>query len=150
MNRLTIQYKLVADAVRALHDHATADEVYQKVRLDHPSISKGTVYRNLQRLVDEGVIRKRSFPGMPDRFDDITEPHYHAICSVCGAVIDIDMDYMADLERHVGGAHGFKLTGHDLVFHGICADCQAKQAAEEEQRSSKEDNPEASQERPSA
>lgn len=124
MRRNTIQNALVETAVRKLHRHATADEVYEEVRKSHPSISKGTVYRNLLRLSEEGEIRKREFPGHPDRYDDVVEDHYHAICSRCGSIFDVDMEYMKDLAQAIHDTHGFQITGHDIIFRGICPKCQ--------------------------
>ena len=127
MIRNTIQNALVKTAVRMLHNHATADEVYAEIRKTHPTISKGTVYRNLQRLAEDGEIRKREFPGHPDRFDDITSDHYHAICCECGNVFDVDMALLSHPENSVHDRHGFRFTGHDLIFHGVCPACQQKE-----------------------
>ena len=51
MKRNTIQRQLVIAAVRFLADHPTADEVYERITMEYPDISKGTVYRNLNSLV---------------------------------------------------------------------------------------------------
>lgn len=126
MSKNTIQKTLVLAAVKKLRNHATADEVYQEVRKDHPNISKGTVYRNLNDLDGEGKIKKRSFLGSVDRYDNVTENHYHAVCENCGKVYDVDMDYIEDLEKFIKNKHGFKFTGHDIVFRGICPECEKK------------------------
>ncbi|MCI7438672.1 MAG: transcriptional repressor [Coriobacteriaceae bacterium] len=127
MSRNTIQKALVLAAVRRLRNHATADEVYQDVRKGHPSISKGTVYRNLSDLDKEGEIRKRPFLGSIDRYDHIATDHYHAICDKCGRVFDVDMDYPQGLEGSVRDGHGFRFTGHDIVFRGVCPECQERE-----------------------
>ena len=124
IRRNTIQCKLVLEAVNRLQCHATADEIYQEIKKDHPHISRGTVYRNLQRLCEMGEIRKREIPGEADRFDHLCHGHYHARCVKCGRVFDVDMEYMAGLEKTIRDTHGFVFTGHDIVFQGICADCQ--------------------------
>ena len=124
IRRNTIQCALVLEAVNKLKCHATADEIYQEIKKDHPHISRGTVYRNLQRLCEIGEIRKREIPGEADRFDHLCHDHYHARCVKCGRVFDVDMEYMAGLEKTIRDTHGFVFTGHDIVFQGICADCQ--------------------------
>ena len=58
--RNTIQRQLVISAVRSLSNHPTAEEVYNRIVLDYPDISKGTVYRNLNSLVDSGLLRRVS------------------------------------------------------------------------------------------
>ena len=125
--RNTIQRSLVLEAVNKLKCHATADEIYQEVTREHPNISKGTVYRNLNQLSDSGEIRKIETPGGADRFDHRCHDHYHVKCLRCGRVFDVDMEYITGLEGKIRDAHGFEFSGHDLMFRGICPECQ-KQA----------------------
>ena len=124
IRRNTIQCALVLEAVNKLSCHATADEVYHVLVKEHPHISRGTVYRNLQRLSDLGEIRKREIPGSADRFDHICSNHYHAKCLKCGRVFDVDMEYKTDLEKSIKDTNGFQFTGHDIVFKGICSECE--------------------------
>ena len=122
--RMTIQYSLVLDAVRKLHCHATADQVYAEVQKENPHISRGTVYRNLNRLSELGEIRKREVPGGADCFDHLCDDHYHARCDQCGRVFDVDMEYRPHLTEEIRDSHGFVFTGCDIVFRCICPECQ--------------------------
>lgn len=124
IKRHTIQCDLVLDAVNKLKCHATADEVHEELIKEHPSISRGTVYRNLQRLCDAGEIRKCEIPGCADRFDHNRDKHYHIVCVNCGRVSDVDMDYMDELEESIGDSRGFTLLTHDIVFRGVCPECK--------------------------
>ena len=108
----------------ALQVHATADEIYNEIVKEHKNISRGTVYRNLQRLCEMGEIKKKEIPGGPDRFDHLTSDHYHIRCTKCDRVFDVDMKYIADLEKSIENAHGFTFTGHDIVFKGLCPECK--------------------------
>lgn len=128
LKRNTIQRTLVLDAVNRLKSHATADEIYEAVVQTHPRISKATVYRNLNQLADDAEIQKLEMPDGPDRFDHILQRHYHAKCSRCGRVFDVEMDYMEDIIRLVKDAHGFAIDGHNLVFTGVCPSCQQADA----------------------
>ena len=65
-SRNTIQRQLVLSAVRQLQNHPTADEVYQEVQKNCPTISRATVYRNLKLLAEEGEIRLRNISGSPE------------------------------------------------------------------------------------
>lgn len=123
IKRNTIQCSLVYEAVNNLQCHATADEIYDVIVKEHPHISKGTVYRNLNRLAEMGKIRKMEIPGGADRFDHLCHEHYHVKCIKCGRVFDVDMEYIADLENKIKDTHGFEFTGHDIVFKGICPEC---------------------------
>lgn len=124
IKRNTVQRTLVLETVQRLRSHPTADEIYAEISKICPSISRATVYRNLQQLCEQGVITRREIPGSPDRYDHVTTNHYHARCLICGKVIDVDMDYLSELPAAVKDAHGFKLTGHSVVFDGVCAECQ--------------------------
>ena len=123
IRRNTIQHALVLEAVHKLHRHATADEIYDQLATEHPTISRATVYRNLQRLCESGELRKREIPGGADRFDLLCSDHYHIRCEKCGRVFDVEMDYIADMDRHIKDLRGFTLTGHDIVFRGVCPEC---------------------------
>lgn len=123
IKRNTIQLSLVFEAVNKLQCHATADEIYDAIIKEYPNISRGTVYRNLNRLSEIGEIRKIENPGGADRFDHRGHEHYHVRCVKCGQVFDVDMKCITDLENSIKDTHGFKFTGHDILFKGICPKC---------------------------
>jgi len=122
--RNTLQRTLVLETVQRLKSHPTADEIYAEISKVYPSISRATVYRNLQQLCEQGVIQKREIPGSPDRYDHIIGDHYHARCICCGKIIDIGVSKEDNLDNDVTDSHGFTLMGHTVVFDGICPDCQ--------------------------
>lgn len=124
IKRNTIQCSLVLDTVNRLGCHATADEIYDEIVREHPHISRGTVYRNLNRLTKEGRIRRLAIPDGADRFDHLCHEHYHVRCEKCGRVFDVDMELVSDLEKRIRETHGFEFTGYDIIFRGICPDCR--------------------------
>lgn len=121
--RNTTQRALVLEVVNEMRCHATADEVYNKIVKKYPHISRGTVYRNLNLLADIGEIRKMEMPSGADRFDHICQEHYHAKCVKCGRVFDVEMEFIADLEKNIKDTHGFEFIGHDIIFKGTCMEC---------------------------
>jgi len=121
--RNTIQRSLVLEAVKELKCHATSDEVYDAIKKKYPNISRGTVYRNLNLLSGIGEIRKIEMSSGADRFDHISREHYHARCLKCGSVFDLEMEFIADLEKNIKDTHGFEITGHDIIFKGTCTSC---------------------------
>lgn len=121
--RNTIQRDLVLNAVCELKNHATAEEVYIRVRKDSPNVSRATVYRNLNVLAEEGSIRKIEIPGQADRYDHTISEHYHARCIKCGRVFDVNMGIMPDMTSRINDAGGFVFLGCDIIFKGICTDC---------------------------
>lgn len=121
--RNTIQRSLVFDAVKELHCHAPANEIYEHVIKNHPNVSRGTIYRNLNLLSDMGEIRKVEIPNSADCYDHQCHDHYHLQCIKCGRVFDVDMDFILDLDLHINNTHGFEFVSHDIVFKGICPEC---------------------------
>ncbi|HZK70774.1 MAG TPA: transcriptional repressor [Clostridia bacterium] len=122
--RTTIQKQLVLDAVVNLASHPTADDVYNEVILKYSNISKGTVYRNLNSLVDDDQLRRISVPDAADRFDATNKPHYHIKCKKCEVFYDIDTPYISEIDTKIADIIGFELEGHDIVFKGICPKCK--------------------------
>ena len=129
-SRNTIQRSLVLEAVNKLRCHATADQIYEEIVKDHPTISKATVYRNLNLLSEMGMIRKLEIPGGADRFDHICKEHCHVKCEKCGRVFDIEIPYIDGLDNLVENRNGFELTGYDILFRGICPGCRASSDGE--------------------
>ena len=121
--RCTNQRSLVLEVIKDLHCHVTADEVYDMIVKKNPKISRGTVYRNLNMLSDIGEIRKVEMTSGANRFDYLCHEHYHARCVKCGRVFDVEMEFIADLDKNIKDTHGFEITGHDVIFKGICLEC---------------------------
>lgn len=127
--RNTRQRSLVLDAVRTSSDHPTADEVFRAVRDRDGHVSRGTVYRNLNLLVEEGAIQQLKCAG-GSRFDGRRDRHAHVICPVCGAVADVELPYDPALDRAVHKATGYARVLHYTFFEGLCPACRAERQSE--------------------
>lgn len=120
--RNTIQKHLIFEAVCALHNHPSADEIYEQVLKSAPNISKATVYRNLSLMSASGEVLKISVPNASDRFDFNTKEHYHMLCSKCKRIFDVEtkpLDIMQKVE-----ANKLCITGFTLLFDGVCEKCK--------------------------
>ncbi|MDD6331592.1 MAG: transcriptional repressor [Clostridium sp.] len=116
---------LVLKTLQELKRHLTADEVYEFIKKEHPMIGRGTVYRNLKILVEEGAIRKVEVPDGSDRFDFTLKDHYPIKCVKCGDIFDVDMEQLPDLKAKIRDTHGMEFLGYDIFFKGICPACRA-------------------------
>jgi Fe2+ or Zn2+ uptake regulation protein len=85
-----------------------------------------TVFRATEALVEKGELRRVELGTSEARFEAAGEHHEHVRCERCGAVEAIDACAVADALPSVRRATGFELTGHDLVFHGLCPACQER------------------------
>jgi Fe2+ or Zn2+ uptake regulation protein len=120
--RNTKQLKVVWDAVRNDKSHPTADQIYDKVRKRLPSISLGTVYRNLQKLVNDEKLQILIL-GRSQHFDPLVGRHQHFICEACHRVFDVIVDTENELKPAKLPHEGFKVTSHQLAFYGTCRHC---------------------------
>lgn len=114
----------IMEVLKGVRTHPSADWIYDEVRKKLPHISKGTVYRNLNVLEDEGVIIELNVDGMVGRYEIRQHNHYHFICEKCGRIFDINEPVEARLNAKFAKKTGFKITDHQLEFRGLCRDCQ--------------------------
>ena len=122
--RYSQQRERIYQAVRDSRAHPTAQMVYDILRPELPKLSLGTVYRNLQQMAAEG--RLVQLDGPVARFDAVLPPHAHIRCVHCGQMADLAVSYDPALDREAAG-DGWTVTGHELVFNGICSACGAEQ-----------------------
>lgn len=109
--------------VEASRCHMTAEQIFIELRRTYPKVVLATVYNNLNRLWEDGRIRKISVEGMPDRYDRI-ERHDHLVCRGCGKLLDLDLtDLTEQLQKQVG----VPLLAYDLKLIYLCEECRAKQ-----------------------
>lgn len=123
-SRNTKQKKVILSILKGTTSHPGAEWIYDQVRLEIPSISLGTVYRNLKQLKESGSILEFNLSEGVNRFDGNTAPHYHFICDRCGHIFDVDMKLSDAIAECVNQKTGFKVNYHRLELHGLCDVCQ--------------------------
>lgn len=106
--------------------HPTAAWLYDRLKEEFPSLSFGTVYRNLAVLIDQGLAKKIDAGSTFDRFEAKTTPHYHLICSKCGKIIDVGQCFFSEINDEIGRSTDFDVESHRIDFFGICSDCRTK------------------------
>ena len=121
------QRELILETVQRSDDHPTADTIYTRVRAQDPKVSLGTVYRNLNSLVEAGMVRRVSIPGRADRFDHTLCWHSHLYCTACGGVVDADVDEK-QVMRLVRRQKDVVVQDCAVVLFGLCEACAKKQA----------------------
>lgn len=124
ITRMTSQRRVILEELAKVATHPTADELYEQVRRRLPRISLGTVYRNLEVLALAGKVNKVCPADRQRRFDAALHLHYHIRCSECGRVDDVSLQPSRRLEKTLREVCDYDVTGHSLVFMGICPECQ--------------------------
>lgn len=123
--RYSSRRQLILDTLRSCTNHPTAEELYTMVREHMPSISLGTVYRNLNVLVDSDEIRKFEPPGqVKARYDAKREEHAHLVCRECNTVYDLNLPEVSSIDEKVETITGFYTEQRDIVLNGVCRSCR--------------------------
>ena len=120
------QRESIRECLKNRKDHPTADAVYVTISKDYPKISLGTVYRNLNLLADMGEVIKITTPHGGDRFDGVTKPHYHVLCTECGEIIDLNMDIVHSINEQAEKCFDGSIHSHTALFYGTCRVCLKK------------------------
>jgi Fur family transcriptional regulator, peroxide stress response regulator len=123
-HRKSRQRQRILETLKETRSHPSADWVYKKLKEEIPGLSLGTVYRNLNVLVEQGHIHKLPFGSTSDRFEAKIEPHYHLVCSQCGVVEDFDMPQYTDIDKKAEKSSSYKIARHRIDFFGLCRKCQ--------------------------
>ncbi len=121
--RASKQRDLILDIVNNSKNHLNTDEIYHIAKNSIPNISLGTVYRNINSLVENNkIVRIKTNEGL-DRFDNIHVKHHHFICKKCHKIIDVFDKINIDLNL----LNGHKVIDYEIKFNGICRDCIKKE-----------------------
>ena len=125
--RLTPQRAMVLEAVYHSDGHLSVDEVHERVRVLSPYVDLSTVYRTLMFLKQQGVIGELRLDGQPVRYEAVRfgQEHHHALCSICGALIDVDADDLENLSELLDTKYGFAINLVHITLTGQCPDCRA-------------------------
>ncbi len=121
--RLTPQRELILDTLWTLDNHATVNQIYERIQTIAPAINRATVYRTLAffhqlKMVSESEINGTTvYEIIQDR------PHHHLICHRCGAVMLLEAHHFEALSQHLFQEHGFKADLDHLTLSGLCSSC---------------------------
>ena len=129
MRRNTVQKTLLLETVCSMTNHPTADEIYEIVSQKCPGISKGTVYRGLNQLAEDGKILRVAIANAPDRYDFTVGSHAHCICNTCGRVFDYKL--LCEPRFDPSGKGDFEAVSIDIIVRGVCAECKVNNSEHE-------------------
>lgn len=113
--------------LKKLRIHPTAEEIYQKLKDEKSTASRGTVYRNLKDLVEENIIWKIPISDGPDRYDYPYENHNHIVCKMCGKVRDFNFNFISKkVLEEIKNQTGMDTNLETIITYGFCKDCMNK------------------------
>jgi Fur family peroxide stress response transcriptional regulator len=117
------QRECMLEWLRETDSHPTATQIHSRLLAEMPSLSLGTVYRNLEVLVADGEIDEVASGVGAARYDGNPDPHHHFHCEDCGTIIDIDMSVPRGLEKKLAGDYGLVSNRVRMAFFGLCPEC---------------------------
>jgi Fur family peroxide stress response transcriptional regulator len=117
------QRESIVNFLKTRKDHPTADVIYQNLRLENPTLSLGTVYRNLTKLSDSGVILKISCNDASDHFDGDIHPHGHFMCNCCHQITDLSTQTLNIQSVIDENSFCGEISETQVLFYGTCERC---------------------------
>jgi Fur family ferric uptake transcriptional regulator len=116
--RVILQILLDADG-----EHLSVDELATRVQEHHPEVHLSTVYRSLEALEQAGVLVHVHLGHGPSTYHLADQPHHHAVCEECGAVVHLPADLFDTISTRVRDEHDFELAPHHFALAGRCVKC---------------------------
>ena len=126
--KLTAERQAVFDQLFARHEHVEADEILVRLRARGKKISRATIYRTLELLVDSGIVGRVRIGEIGYRYERLRagEHHDHLICNECGRVIEFFEPRIESLQDEVCDRYGFLSISHSHQMRGICRQCRPR------------------------
>lgn len=126
--KLTEERRALLEAVLEWEHHFDADELHMGLKAKGQDISRATVYRTLDLLIQCGLVRKQSFGDQHAHYEGVRhdEHHDHLICLSCGNITEFYRPDLEALQEAICEAHGFRPLHHSLQIFGLCANCKDK------------------------
>ena len=123
---LTVQRRVVYQNLVGRDDHPTAEQLFAAARESIPGVSRATVYRVLETLVEMGLARRVEHVGPAARFDGNLRRHHHLVCGQCGSITDVeDAGLRLRVPASLSGGD-LRIADYTVNFQGRCTRCQAR------------------------
>lgn len=126
--RLTPQRLAIVQKIFESKEHLTAQQIYETLKPQFPSLSLATVYNTLDMLMKMGKVNVLGDIGDDNlHFDANTEPHVNLGCVKCKKIVDVSSDLAGQISDEIARTSGYKLLGARILYYGICKSCQLEQ-----------------------
>ena len=126
--RFTKQRQAILEALKNTYSHPDANWIYKKVSKKIPNISLGTVYRNLNILTDENIIKELCFQPNITRYEANSMPHHHIMCTACHKIEDVPRPDECQIEGPLKDKLMKEMKYADInceiLFTGVCSECK--------------------------
>jgi Fur family ferric uptake transcriptional regulator len=123
--RITVQRRIVLEALCNQKDHLSINDIDRYLRKKYPDqdLSDVTIYRIVNWLRELELVSQTETVGAPTVYELLRRPHHHLICTTCGAVQEMDDADVAPLRARILDHYGFRARIDHLAVYGQCATC---------------------------
>jgi Fur family peroxide stress response transcriptional regulator len=125
--RLTPQRIAICNFLAETRSHPTINEIFEAILVQHPTISRATVYNTMTTLKELGeIIELPSAAGASVRYETDLRPHVNLTCTQCGNIYDVPVDDLQALMQKINNSTDFLVQSVAVSGTGLCARCQQK------------------------
>jgi Fur family ferric uptake transcriptional regulator len=125
--KMTRERRVILDHVLSVRGHFDVDDLLARLRRAGHAVSRATLYRNLPRLVDSGLVHKVEMAHGQARYELMIGRHHHdhMICLGCGQILEFESADVERIQVEVCRRKRFHMTGHTHQIRGYCESCAA-------------------------
>ena len=112
--RFTEQRKSIWDEITSSDDHREAEDIFLALRKKNINVSRATVYRTIDVLVKNNLVRKLDIGDAPSKYENKIDSHHHdhMICLDTGDIIEFYSEELENLQDEIAKKHGYKVIRH--------------------------------------
>lgn len=125
--KLTTPRRRIAEVLESRDTgHFRIEELYDLVNQDGFLVGLATIYRTVRLLEDLSLLTKIDLGDGQDRYELMISPHHHhhLLCNQCKKVMEVQGDFLDELEERISAMYSFNIEGHDVIFYGTCSSCK--------------------------
>ena len=124
--RYTKQRKIVWDEICRSSEHRDAEEIYLKINKNRRNVSRATVYRTIDVLVKNNLVRQLELGDGRKRLENKLDSkhHDHIVCLSCGNIQEFVDDLIEDRQEKIAKQLDFKIVRHIHQLFGLCKNCK--------------------------
>lgn len=133
-HRVTPERLTLFDEIFSQHGHIDAEQLLESLQEGEVKISRATVYRNLDLLVECGLVRRHRLGRRRYLYEHVHpgQHHDHLVCTECGRVVEFVSPGISALQTEICRAHGFEPSRHQLQIFGVCTRCSDESAGNDD------------------
>ena len=122
--RMTPQRLAILHVLRHEGTHLSPSDVYKQARKELPRLTEPTVYRTLEFLADNGLVRPSYSATGHLTYEIAGIEHHHIVCRNCESEIEVEHTLLESLYRLLETTSGYRSIDSHVTFFGVCPECQ--------------------------